>query len=396
MSAERAVLGCILLGDHQAEIFTGISADDFVSHDCKALFEEMHGFWRQHGRVDAGCISSGNRQLAVDCADFVPSLSGWATYLAAAKDEAVKVRAQELAYAIASGNLAVEDIREVANQLLQATQGREPVRRMGMKQAIAAFWEGQKRKPDYFKTGLSKLDHALQVERGDYLVLGARPSTGKTAFALKLARHIASQGVKTVFYSYETKIEKLMGRTVSAHCSVDMAYIKAHNIPKDATVEHLSEDLGDYPLEMVEAAGKGVGWLKADVLRTGAQVIFIDYIGLLPTQGDSRFEKVTNASLAIRDLCQTTGAVAFVLCQINRAGKGGPAMEDLKESGQIEQDADAVLLLHNPLEVRERNTVSNIELLIAKNKEGIVGKIDLYFDGSKQDFYEMEVSSTCA
>lgn len=391
MSSERAVLGCILVGDHAGEIISDMSERDFIEPECQKLFAALAARWREFGSVDVACVPIEYRGLAAECIDFLPSLSGWRSYVATAKDDAMKRRAQALGLSIATGDLEREELQEAANNIMLALQGNEPVRRMNMSQALEAFWAEQKREPSYLKTGIEKLDKTAFIEAGDYVVIGARPSTGKTAMALKLARHMAKRDIKTVFYSYETTIEKMMGRTIAAHCGVEMSSIKNHTLGKREEMEHLSEDLTCMPFEFVQAAGKGLAWIKADVMRTGAKAVVIDYIGLVAKTetGSSRFEQVTNASLAVRDLCQSTGVTAFVLCQINRQGKAAPTMEDLKESGQIEQDADIILILHNEQDIQERERISPVKLIVAKNKEGEVGAINMRFDGQFQEFWEV-------
>lgn len=391
MTAEHAVIGCILMDANAGEIFAEMSEKDFTDPDCRKLYAILHGRWREFGQVDIACVPQEFRNLAVECVDFLPSVSGWKSYVATAKDDAMRNRVQTLGLTLATNGLEREEIQEAANSIMLAIQGNEPVRRMNMAQALEAFWAGQQKAPNYLKTGIEKLDKTAFIESGDYVVIGARPSAGKTAMALKLARHLARQDIKTAFYSYETTIEKMMGRTISAHCGVEMTSIKNHTIGNREELEHLSEDLTGLPFEFVQSAGKGIGWIKADVMRTGAKAIFIDYIGIVAKteSGSSRFEQVTNASLAIRDLCQSTGVTAFVLCQINRQGKAAPTMEDLKESGQIEQDADVVLILHNEHDIQERQRISPVKLIVAKNKEGEVGAINMLFDGQLQEFWEI-------
>lgn len=391
ISAERAVIGCILMDSHTGEIFSDMSERDFVDMDCRKLFLALAARWREFGVVDTACVPAEHHVLARECVDLLPSLSGWKSYIATAKDDAMKHRAQVLGLSLATGGLDRDEIQEAASNIMLALQGNEPVRRMNMAQALEAFWAEQKKEPSYLKTGIERLDRTAFIEQGDYVVIGARPSVGKTAMALKMARHLAKQGIETKFYSYETTIEKMMGRTISAHCGVEMTSIKNHTLGNREEMEHLSEDLTGLPFEFVQAAGKGLAWIKADVVRTGAKAVIIDYIGLVAKSepGSSRFEQVTNASLGVRDLCQSTGATAFVLCQINRQGRAAPTMEDLKESGQIEQDADVVLILHNEHDIQERQRVSPVKLIVAKNKEGEVGAINMQFDGQLQDFWEV-------
>ena len=114
-------------------------------------------------------------------------------------------------------------------------------------------------------------------------------------------------------------------------------------------------------------------------------MVFIDYLGLIPGSGQSEYERATRVSKELHTMAQSTKMLVVTLCQLNRAGAGTiPTMENLRESGQIEQDADNIILLHND---KEHN---NYVVRIAKNKDGVTGDLAYMFDGSKQHFYECE------
>lgn len=111
----------------------------------------------------------------------------------------------------------------------------------------------------------------------------------------------------------------------------------------------------------------------------------IDYLGLIPSEGGSRYEKMTNVSINLHNFAQQTGIVVFALSQLNRGGANKePSMEDLRESGQIEQDADLILLLHNDQDAQK------YKVIIEKNKEGECAAIRMNFNGEKQQFTEWE------
>ena len=116
-------------------------------------------------------------------------------------------------------------------------------------------------------------------------------------------------------------------------------------------------------------------------------MLFIDYLGLLRSEGKDRYEKVTNISLLLHTFAQRTGTAVFALCQLNRANaQGKPMMHDLRESGQIEQDADAVLLLDYKGARQDPQTPEHI-VDVVKNKDGRTGEIDFRFHAETQRFY---------
>ena len=127
--------------------------------------------------------------------------------------------------------------------------------------------------------------------------------------------------------------------------------------------------------------------VRAKAAQLKAEVIFIDYLSLLRGEGKSVYERVTNISIDLHTMAQQSGTTVVALSQLSRSGKENPDMTDLRESGQIEQDADAILLLKS---IDPKRPDSDRELLVAKNKEGITGPILLNFIGEYQLFTEVE------
>ena len=109
-------------------------------------------------------------------------------------------------------------------------------------------------------------------------------------------------------------------------------------------------------------------------------------MGLISAEGSGRYEKMTNISIDLHTMAQQSNITVVALSQLNREGKGEPGMEALRESGQIEQDADIIMLLHVP----DDDYPDERELIIAKNKEGKTGMIKLIFNGEIQKFAELE------
>lgn len=144
-------------------------------------------------------------------------------------------------------------------------------------------------------------------------------------------------------------------------------------------------------LELIEAAGMTVADIQAFSLSRRYDAIFIDYLQLIPSpQGRSRYDAVTDVSIRLHQMSQTTGIAVFPLSQLSRPdkdrdGRKAPNMASLRESGQIEQDADVIMLLYK--EDPDRPDSRRV-LKIAKNKEGEVGQIYLTFDGNTQTFRE--------
>ena len=139
-------------------------------------------------------------------------------------------------------------------------------------------------------------------------------------------------------------------------------------------------ELHKWPLFIKSAAGKGTAWIKAQAQRMRADVVFVDYLQLLADgRAKDRYQAVTSISMGLHELAQTTGILVVALAQLNRnAAHAAPSTADLKESGQLEQDGDAILLLSSDGE--------QYKCVLAKNKEGKIGEIPLTFDKTRQRF----------
>jgi len=139
-------------------------------------------------------------------------------------------------------------------------------------------------------------------------------------------------------------------------------------------------------LSIVAAAGWSVPQIQAKAVQLGAEIIFVDYLGLIKSEGSGRYEKITNISVDLHTMAQSRKITTIALSQLNREGMGEPDMTHLRESGQLEQDADIILLLHSMGE-KER---FDRKLIIAKNKEGRTGALRFSFDGAHQKFMEID------
>ncbi len=394
-SPENAILGCILVGDNEGEILGQLEADWFAREETRELYETLRARWHKDGRVDPMCIPAlpvHLRNFAILCMETLPSLSNWAHYIVLMRECAAKNTAMGLAMQIVSGQLELSEMQQKANELLRATNGSSGAQSLNMRDAMLLFMEENQRPRSYLKTGYGKLDKYTFIDRGDYVIVGGRPSSGKTAFTTALALNFAKTGEKVAYFSLETSLVKLKDRFITSYCTLDYDNVKRHSLMGEwENVARNSEAFSALPIELIHASGKSATWMQAEAVRRGAKVAIIDYIGLIRSEGNSRYEKMTNISMALHEFAQQTGVVVIGLSQLSRpqAGRTGgrPGMEALRESGQIEQDADVILLLHR--ETSGDGSKDDFSVIIEKNKEGRVGEIKMDFDGQHQQFYEI-------
>jgi replicative DNA helicase len=282
-----------------------------------------------------------------------------------------------------------EDILDAQARLIKATQHDVKETAVSMEDAVMSFLSRMGKKVDHIKTGYSTLDRYTYIDKGDFVILAGEQSAGKTAFSISLMIRMAKQGKRCVYFSLETSTDKIFDRLVTNYATLNFQDLKQRSMSDEDTAR-ATEAIGEImklPMHIVNASGRTVDWIKAEAIRLRADVIFIDYLGLINSRGKSRYEMVTNTSLALHTMAQTSGITVVCLSQLKRpdgAVKRKPTMHDLRESGQIEADADLILLLYNDKENGEYNVI------VEKNKEGNTGIIDFKFDGEHQSFYEVD------
>ena len=205
-----------------------------------------------------------------------------------------------------------------------------------------------------------------------------------------MATHMGRRA-KVGFYSLETTPSKLINRIVSNRAIIDFGHINRREMtPEEWTrLNRLQREIAESDVELVHAPGWRVQDIMDCAIRRRHKIVFIDYLQELTGPGRDRFAVVTNISLALHAMAQERKIMVVALSQFSRASEardGEPSLTDLRESGQIEQDADAVLALYK----NEADSAPADErvLQVLKNKEGRLGKVYLDFDGSVQQFAE--------
>lgn len=231
-------------------------------------------------------------------------------------------------------------------------------------------------------SGLSSADElGLVFVGGELTVLAARPGVGKTAFATQIAMHHANRGRAVLIVSLEMRDKELGSRILISHAGYNHQTIRTGEIDEQciADLRRARDEIGDVPL-FVWSPGRvkaGAIHAAAAVLKAShdLKLLIVDYIGLvLPDdQARKRHEQVGEIVKALRGIAQQFDIPVIALCQLNRAADTQrPTLGNLKESGDIEQDADIVAALY-----REKDDSREVELLMLKNRQGTLGMVPL-------------------
>lgn len=258
---------------------------------------------------------------------------------------------------------------------------------------------------DLITTGFDGMDRFMQgFESGQLNIIAARPSVGKTGFALNMMWNIAKLGYSTSFFSLETSGEGIIRRIVSNISNVQLNLFKTpQNITNDETsrvlsgLDMISKQLDNF--RIITKAGATPQDVRSDAIsnRNRKHVIFIDYLQLMEsdvTYGDRQVE-VSKISRDLKKIALETGCIIIALSQLSRGVEQRqnkrPMMSDLRESGAIEQDANMIMFLYrddyyDQDEVDEENNISNVECIIAKNRDGQTGTVLFNYYKTTQKF----------
>ena len=404
-AAQEAVLGSLLISPELVgEVLVQVQDRDFVNATHRLTFQAIRGLFLEGKTPDpVGVLHRlGQKEqqpwqsYLIGLMDRTPTAANIWEYVSILKEQSKLYHLRLLGERLAGAASLEDAVRYLSdgNALMVDKPG---LRCVTMEQALLDFYDRHKTRKEYLTWGLDKLNDRLFVDRGDIVVLGGYPSAGKTLLAIQFAWHWAKLGRKVGFYSLETGESKLEDRLIAYNMRLDFGKIKRSELTEEdyQALALASKRLVQPALEWVPASGMTVDEIRASALSRGYDAIFIDYLQLI--RGDrrrGRTEEVAGISIALHQLSQSTGITVVALSQLSRPAKGGdgmkaPTLASLRESGQIEQDADVVMLLY-----KEEDTQNSRRVLhIAKNKEGETGKIYLAFDGAHQRLYESAVDA---
>jgi replicative DNA helicase len=264
------------------------------------------------------------------------------------------------------------------------------------------------------RTGFRDLDNLLAgLQKSDLIILAARPSMGKTALALDIARKSAVEhGTVTGIFSLEMDSQQLVDRMVAAEARVNSWNLRTGRIqdPDDfSRIRDAYDKLSQAPIFIDDQPGNNILKMRAVARRLKREqgklgLIIVDYLQLMtPTStkiSDSMVQQVTEISRSLKVLARELEVPVLALSQLSRAieqRRGKPRLSDLRDSGSIEQDADVVMFIHRDDKMNENSDRPNIaEILVEKHRNGPVGKVELYFDEKRTTFVTLEKADLSA
>lgn len=430
IEAEQSVIGAVLADPSVLPIvIEKIKADYFYSEQHKAIYSIIVRMFTGGSPVDIITVlneaeklhifesaAEGKRYLA-EIGNTLPSTSNIESYCKIVAD---KYFIRSLGYAargiledIQSGEHDAQLLLDVAEQkIYNIRQGRDVKGLIPISDAIAEAYDrlGKISGPDKEKyvgarTGFTLLDGITSgLNKSDLIIIAARPGMGKTSFAMNIAVNVARRADKEVVtFNLEMSKEQLATRILSTEALVDSNCLRNGRISGDDWVRLATSAgyLSTLPLYIDDTASMTVQQMKAKLRRTkNLGLVIIDYLQLMQSsiKSDNRVTVISEITRQLKVMAKELNVPVILLSQLSRGVEGRndkrPLLSDLRESGSIEQDADIVLFLYRDAYYNKESPRQNIsECIVAKNRHGETGTVELIWDGQYTRFSNPEYTA---
>jgi replicative DNA helicase len=418
--AEQAALGALLLDDEAIDTaIQYLRPDDFYSNANRRVFEAILNLSNQGLKADIITVTGELRQsgtldqaggpaYVASLTNVVPTSANIEYYAKTVQDCSLRRSLIRVAgeISVRSFDESVESriiLEEVQQRIFDLTENRKAFSFKSAKEiiprAIEAMEKLYRSKELYtgVPSGLDELDGMTSgFQASELIIIGARPSVGKTALALTMAANMAIRGnIASAFFTLEMSDMALMQRLISSEAKIDSNKIRSKLLsPDDFTkLMNAAGDIFNAPLYIVDMPNMKLLDLRAQARRLRAQqkveIIFIDYLTLVGSENYQlpRHEQIAEISRSLKSLARELGIPVVALSQLRRDAEGKrPNLSDLRESGSIEQDADLVMFLHREREQDKKSPPPGqytegikTELIIAKQRNGPVGTVEIVF-----------------
>lgn len=419
LEAELTVLGCLLLGaDNFAKIEGRLESVDFFNPNYAAIFAAMAALNNANKPIDILLLRDelsrreqlaqvgGARALSA-LTDAVPTGSNIEYYAEIIRGKALQRRLISAATNIVEqatqpGGLSAEDLIDAAeNAIFQVAEkniGSEP---QSMHRAMEetfnrlSSYADKHIIPDSVMSGYYELDQYLTgMHGGELIIVAGRPSMGKSTFALNIARRVALDHQQSVLlFSLEMSTHNIASNILSAHARINAQKLRKAELSNEewTQIGRSVGELGNTKIYIDDSSTLSIAEVRGKARRIkqryGMNLLIVDYLQLMHGTGRnaqrSREQEVAEISRGLKALSKELNIPVIALSQLSRKttdrSDSRPVMSDLRESGAIEQDADVILLLHRPCYYDETDHPGEAEIIIAKQRNGPTGTVNLTF-----------------
>lgn len=437
IEAEKSLIGALLLSDVAfPTVLESVKSTDFYDPRHADIFAGMTKLYEEHNPIDLSTVTSmlkkqgtikniGGAGYLAELTNFVPTASHVEAYASLVSQSAIRRRLIGAGTDISTSGydttIPLEELLGKAEKrLFEVSDKTTKTEYTALEDLLVDAYD---RIEDLYKnkgalrglkTGFRDLDHKTAgFQKGDLIIIGARPAMGKTTFAQNLAYNVATRngGKGVLFYSMEMASNEIVDRMVSDISGVDAWKIRTANLGDEdfAKIGDALGEMSEVPLYLDDTSSMTILELRNKTVRAAHDhnigMVIVDYLQLL--QGSDRYagnrvQEVTEISRGLKTLARELEIPVIALAQLSRGVTGRddprPVLSDLRESGSIEQDADLVMFLHR-IDYYHMNEpdyqMTNItELILAKHRHGPVGKVELYFHPELLRFMSLDKEHT--
>jgi len=438
VAAEKALLGAIILKpDVMHDVSVSVYPESFFADKHRAIFDAIQKLFSKGDPIDLVSIVTalkeakqlervGGASYITELIETVPAAGNAMYYSTQVQDKSVLRNLIHAADDIAEiGYSDPDTVDEAMDQaekkIFQATQSPSAQKFRPIGSALTEAWERFEHlsaNPEERRgvpSGFTAIDNLLSgFQKADLIILAARPSMGKTAFALDLARNAAlKHGASVGIFSLEMSDQQLVDRMLAAESGVDSWKLRTGRLSNDQEYEALQQamdKLNKAPIHIIDEAALNIVKMRSAARRLknehGLDMLIVDYLQLMSptlTKGsDSMVHQITEISRSLKILAKELDIPVIALSQLSRAVEqrgGKPRLSDLRDSGSIEQDADVVMFIHREDKMnkdKEAERPNIAEIMIEKHRNGAVGMAELYFDGPHVRFLNLDTHHSAA
>ena len=414
IEAEQAVLGAILVDwNAMAEVLSKLSPDRFYSLQNQLVYSALLKLYTNSVRGDTLSLvdeltkegkleQAGGAGYIASLTEIVPSASNIEHYTeivleCSTRRELIKIALELRTMAFERGHEDSKHLLDEAEKKIFALSPRNETTKIYnmqeiVKEDITIIDNRYKQKTSFtgVPSGFGKLDMMTSgFQNSELIIIGARPSIGKTALALSMMHHIAlEKNIPCGFFSLEMPYESIGMRLLSMTSHVDMGRMRSGMLQKAdfMKIQEAASNWFKAPLYTVDTPNMRLLDLRAMARRMvknhDVKIIFIDYIGLITTENPNAqvFEQVSEISKSLKALARELAIPVVALCQVSRDAEGHePNLAQLRGSGSVEQDADVVMFIDRDRKNAEDKVVQDAKIILAKQRNGPTGDIEIAF-----------------
>ncbi len=437
IEAEQSMLGALLIDkDAIIRVADTVKPNDFYKANHSMIFEAMLDLYEKRDPIDLLSLGNrldekknleqiGGRSYLIGLANIVPTSSNVFHYATIIQKKATLRRLQTAASQIVELSYTDDDIEQVLDKaeerVFAVSQKLNKQVFTPLKTILGEAFERideihkEKGKIRGLPTGFSSLDNLLAgLQKSDLIVIAARPSVGKTSFALDLARKMAIHRKSSVgIFSLEMSKEQLVDRLICAEAGVDLWKMRTGRLSDKGEgddfvrIGHAMNTLSEAKIYIDDSASANILEVKSKARRLqsehGLDCIILDYLQLMEgkSKPEGRVQEVAEITRGLKSIARELGIPVVALSQLSRAVELNkpalPRLAHLRESGSIEQDSDVVIFIYRKAADRnyryddltdEEKRIA--EIIIAKHRNGPTGKVKLYWDEKRVSFRNLE------